>query len=179
MHGQERKRRLAFLSVIPPAEAKPYLDALLDGLRELGWVEGRNLIVDVRYTQGVATQFPAASAERLALKPDVFLAASDLAAKAAAAPVNPPPVVFAVGSDPVGNGLVRSLAQPGIGATGFSAQNFELVGKRMDLLKQAVPALTTVGVLGYKPNDIAQHLVLSQLLAAGRKLGADPPAASG
>lgn len=170
LRAQERKRRLAILTVIPQAEAKPYLDALLEGLKARGWVEGRNLIVDVRYTQGVPSQYPAATAELLALKPDVFLAATDEAAKPAAASASPPPIVFALANDPVGSGLVQSLARPGIAATGFSNMTFELSGKRLSLLKEAVPALSTVGVLEYVGGQPGTQLAISQYEEAGRWL---------
>ena len=147
--ADEKTRRLAILTVLPPAESKPYLDALYDGLRERGWIEGRNLIVDLRYTNGQPSQVSAATAELLALKPDVFHAALDYVAKAAAESANPPPIIFAVGNDPVGLGLVKSLARPGTKVTGLSAQNYELVPKRLSLLKEALPTLVKVGVMEY------------------------------
>jgi len=140
---------MAVLSTIPAAEGKPYGDSLLDGLRELGWVEGRNLIVDVRSSDGDRSRFPALTAELLALKPDVFLAGTDHAALAAAASSNSPPIVFVIGADPVGIGLVRSLAHPGVNATGFSEQIYELVPKRVFLLKEALPTMATLAVLEY------------------------------
>ena len=142
-------RRIAILTVLAPTESKPYLDALYDGLRERGWIEGRNLIVDVRYTNGQPSQVSAATAELLALKPDVFHAALDYVAKAAAESANPPPIIFAIGNDPVGLGLVKSLARPGTKLTGLSAQNYELMPKRLSLLKEALPTMAKLGLLEY------------------------------
>lgn len=147
--ADEKMRRIAILTVLAPAESKPYLDALYGGLRERGWIEGRNLIVDVRYTNGQPPQVSAATAELLALKPDVFRAALDYVAKAAAESANPPPIIFAVGNDPVGLGLVKSLARPGTKVTGLSAQSYELMPKRLSLLKEALPTMAKLGVLEY------------------------------
>ena len=137
--ADEKVRRIAVLTVLAPAKSKPYLDALFDGLRERGWIEGRNLIIDLRYTNGQPSPVSAATAELLGLKPDVFHAALDYVAKAAAEFVNPPPIIFAIGNNPVGLGLVKSLARPGTKVTGLSAQSYELVPKRLYLLKEALP----------------------------------------
>ena len=165
------KRRVAVLGGIPRAEAKPYLDALLDGLREFGWIEGQNLIVDARYTNGDPLQLPAATAQLLALKPDVFLAPTDYAAKAAVASANSIPIVFALGSDPVGIGMVNSLAHPGTRSTGFSAQLIELLPKRLALLKEALPNLATCMVLEYRGGEPNAQAANAQLYAAARALG--------
>jgi len=162
---------MAVLSTIPAVEAKPFGDSLFDGLRELGWVKGRNLIVDARYSDGDRSRLPALAAELLALKPDVFLAATDHAAKAAAAISNSTPIVFVVGADPVGIGLVQSLAHPGVNATGFSEQIYELVPKRVFFLREALPKLATLAVLEYGEGGPGAQQSLSGIASAARTLG--------
>lgn len=164
-------KRMAVLNIIPQAEAKPYLDALYEGLKVLGWVEGRNLIVDVRYSDGDAARIRTLTTELLVFKPDVFFSATDIASMAAAGSANPPPIVFAVGNDPVGSGLVKSLAHPGIRATGFSIQTYELSSKRLALLKEATPTLTKVGVLVYREGQPGTQKALSQYSKAAQTLG--------
>lgn len=164
-------RRIAVLTILPQAGSKPYLDALYEGLSELGWVEGRNLIVDVRYSDGEAARIRTLTTELLVFKPDVFFSATDVASMAAARSADPPPIVFAVGNDPVGSGLVRSLAHPGIRATGFSIQTYELSSKRLALLKEAIPSLRKVGVLVYQEGQPGTQIALSQYSTAAETLG--------
>jgi putative tryptophan/tyrosine transport system substrate-binding protein len=142
--------RIGVLAGSPPTTpeaARPW-EALLQGLRELGYVEGPNLAIERRWAEGRAERYHELAAELVALKPDVIVAAftpSVTAAKRATATI---PIVMAIAGDPVGTGLVASLARPGANITGMSLQNSpELAGKRLELLKEAVPSVRRVGLL--------------------------------
>ena len=111
------KRRVAVLGISSP---NPIIAQIPSGLRELGWIEGSNLILDMRFAQGDITRWAPLTSELLALQPDVFVTTSDFMAEAAAAATKTVPIVFVVGTDPVGRGLVKSLARPGGNVTGFS-----------------------------------------------------------
>ena len=138
-------RRVALLSI----SAGPNLnrDAFQSRLAELGWVEQRNLVLDIRFTHGDAARIAPLTAELLELRPDIFVAPFDTMAIAAAASTATVPIVFAVGIDPVGYGLVKSLSHPGRNVTGYGAGGPELGPKILSLLKEAVPGLRVVGVL--------------------------------
>ena len=139
-------RRVAHLGITNLAAGGHLIEQLLAGLRDLGWVEGRNLIFDMRFAEGDPTRLPALTNELLALKPDVFVASTDGNAMPAAAATKEVPIVFVLAEDPVMRGLVDSLARPGRNVTGYSVLGFELGPKRLQLLKEAVPGLRKVGV---------------------------------
>ena len=128
----------------------PHLrEAFRQGLRDLGYVEGRNLVIEYRSAEGKRERLPALVTELLALKVDVIVTEGGntvvpLAAKQATRTL---PIVFASAADPVGSGLVTSLARPGGNVTGLSGLSTELVGKRLELLTQAVPGVGQVAVL--------------------------------
>jgi putative ABC transport system substrate-binding protein len=139
--------RIGYLS--PNLASSPRLrDAFLQGLRDLGYVEGRDVIIEYRDAEGKLERVPALAAALVALKVDVIFVGGGtrvtLAAMQAAKTV---PIVFTGVGDPVESGLVTSLARPGGNATGLSSLGPELVGKRLELLKQAVPAVDRVAVL--------------------------------
>ena len=117
-------------------------DAFRQGLRDLGYVEGRNVVIEYRDAEGKIERLPALAVELVALKVDVIVTASTVAALAAKQATRTLPVVFAVAADPVTEGLVTSLARPGGNVTGLSNLAPELVGKRLELLKQIVPGVT-------------------------------------
>jgi putative ABC transport system substrate-binding protein len=129
------------------ADAAHFYEAFGQGLRDLDYVEGRNLVIEYRDAGGKTERFPALAAELVALKVDVILAATTLAALAAKQATRTLPIVFPVAGDPVASGLVTSLAQPGGNATGLSLLAPELIGKRLELLTQAVPGVSRVAVL--------------------------------
>jgi putative ABC transport system substrate-binding protein len=123
------------------------LEAFRQGLRDLGYVEGRNLVIEIRDAEGRFERFPALAAELVALEVDVIMAGSTPHVLAANRATRTTPIVFAAVGDPVGGGLVTSLARPGGNVTGLSNLSPELAGKRLGLLKQAVPGVTRVAVL--------------------------------
>jgi putative ABC transport system substrate-binding protein len=122
-------------------------EAFRQGLRDLGYVEGRNIVIDYRDAEGKLERLPALAAELVALKVDIILGAGSLLAVAAKQATKTIPIVFAVSPDPVTDGLVTSLSRPGGNVTGLSSLAPELVGKRLELLTQAIPGISRVAVL--------------------------------
>jgi putative ABC transport system substrate-binding protein len=165
-----RPRRIAFLSSGSVTSGRHLQDEFARVMRELGWIAGGNLIVDERYAEGDPVQAASATRELLALKPEVFVSTVDTYARTAAESDKSLPIVFILGFDPVGVGLVKSLASPESNATGFSILNFELNPKRLSLLKEAVPRLDRVGVL-YRDGDPSAATALEMTRQAGRDLG--------
>jgi putative ABC transport system substrate-binding protein len=128
--------------------ASPHLpEAFLQGLRDLGYVEGRNVVIEYRDAEGKPERLPALAAELVALKVDVIVAGGTPQALAAKQATKTIPIVFASAPDPVMDGLVTSVARPGGNVTGLSTLTPELVGKRLELLTQAVPGVSRVAVL--------------------------------
>jgi putative ABC transport system substrate-binding protein len=146
VNAQTDKRRVAYLSIGSATDPGSMFPRFMDWLRELGWTEGSNLIVDARFTQGDRARWAPLTGELLALQPDVLVASTDFMLVPGAAATKTVPLVFVGGIDPVGLGLVKSLARPGANVTGLSALEIELIPKRLALLKEAVPGLKVVGV---------------------------------
>jgi putative ABC transport system substrate-binding protein len=124
-----------------------HLDAFRQGLRELGWVEGQNIAIEARYAEGEPARFAALAAQLVQLKVDVLLVPNPSAARAAQHATTELPIVMLGVDDAVGLGLVASLARPGGNLTGLSEQYADLVLKWLELLKEAVPQASRVGVL--------------------------------
>ena len=144
------------------------------GLREFGYVEGRNLVIEYRDAEGKLERFPALAAELVALKADVIVASGTLAALAAKQATRTLPIVFSPAADPVASGLVTSLARPGGNVTGLSFVSQELVGKCLEQLKQAVPGVSRVAVL-WQPGAVPERTekdILKEADVAARALGA-------
>jgi putative tryptophan/tyrosine transport system substrate-binding protein len=140
--------RIGYLT--PNLAANPHLhEAFRQGLRDLGYVEGRNLVIESRSAEGKFERLPALAAELVALKVDVIVTegGNTVVPLVAQQATRTLPIVFAAAADPVGSGLVTSLARPGGNVTGLSNLAIELVGKRLELLTQAVPVVGQVAVL--------------------------------
>ena len=155
------------------ADSPHWRDAFLQGLRDLGYVEGRNVVIEYRDAEGTLKRLPALAAELVALKVDVIVAAAGtLAALAAKQASRTLPIVFIAVGNPVTSGLVTSLARPGGNATGLSALTPELVGKWLELLKQAVPGVSRVAVL-WQPGGMGDtdQEALNEADVAARALG--------
>jgi len=148
---------------------KPWIDAFLHGLRDLGYVEGNNIVLDRRYAAGHYEQLPALAAQLLALKVEVILAASTPVALSIKKTTTTTPIVMVV-ADPVGTGLVASLARPGGNITGLSDFHADLVTKRLELLKDVIPSLSRVAVLS-NPASVTCSTQLKELNAASPGLG--------
>jgi len=145
------------------------IDAFQQGLNELGYTEGKNIVIEYRYADGKADRLPALAVELVRLKLDVIVATttpSVLAAKKASATI---PIVFVSVADPVASGLVASLARPGGNITGLTILAPELSGKRLELLKEAVPKATRVAFLWNSANP-AQGLLWKESQAAAQEL---------
>jgi len=141
-------------------------ETFLQGLRDLGYVEGRNLLIEYRDAAGKTERFPALAAELVALKVDVIVAAGGtLAALAAKQATTTLPIVFAAVGNPVAEGLVTSLARPGGNVTGLSLVQQEIVGKSLELLKQAVPEVSRIALL-LKPDAMPDRAKKDRLNAA-------------
>ncbi len=153
-----------------PSEPAPLGRAFVEGLRNLGWVEGRNVMFEWRYAEGKTDRYPALAAELVALKVDVIVASSTPAAVAVRQATNTIPVVMVAVSDPVGSGLVGSLARPSGNMTGLSLLAPALSAKRLDLLKQALPWLARAAVLWNTANP-GMKLRFTETEAASRRLG--------
>ncbi len=133
-------------------------DGFRQGMRDLGYLEGRNFVLEFRDAEGKLERLPALAAELVALKVDVIMVGGTLAALAAKQATKTIPIVFASAVDPVADGLVTSLARPGGNVTGLSALAPELAGKRLELLKQAVPGVGRVAVL-WQPGGLGERTV--------------------
>ncbi|MBI3058101.1 MAG: ABC transporter substrate-binding protein, partial [Deltaproteobacteria bacterium] len=145
-------------------------EALRQGLRELGYVEGQNIAIEYRFAEGMLDRLTDRAAELVRLKVEVIVTPSTLDALAAQRATRTIPIVMAASGDAVGTGLVASLARPGGNVTGLTALSRELSGKRLELLREAVPGLSRVAVLWNAANpDKARDLEETQV--AARALG--------
>jgi putative tryptophan/tyrosine transport system substrate-binding protein len=144
--------------------------AFTDALRELGWVEGKNVAFERRYAENRLDRLAEFAAELVHLNVDVIVAEGTLAPLAAKRATSTIPIVMTVAGDPLGSGLVESLARPGGNVTGMSLMAPDLGGKRLELLKELLPRLGRVAVLWNATNPYAA-LVYKQTQAAGRTLG--------
>src|SRR5215813_10387227 len=131
--------RIGYLSASSASSISSRVEALRQGLRELGYVEGKNIVIEQRYAEGKPDRLSALVAELVRLKVDVIVSAGPLPTRAAKEATTTVPIVFAQDSDPVGSGFVSSLARPGWNITGLSTLAPELTGKQLELLKEIVP----------------------------------------
>jgi putative ABC transport system substrate-binding protein len=156
--------RIGVLSSGSPPD--PFVEAFKQGLRELGYVEGRNIRIEYRWAEGRNERLPGLAAELVRLKVDVIVAASQnaVAAKKTTTAI---PIVMPIITDPVRLGLIASLARPGGNATGFATQNDELPGKWMELVKETLPKISRVAALFHPTYDGGVQLKASET-AAGR-----------
>jgi putative ABC transport system substrate-binding protein len=144
--GAVRVPRIAFLS-LDTAGNPSGLDSFREGLLAMGYVENKTIIIEYGDARGDLARFPALAAEAVARQVDVIVAPNNAAAQAARRATSRIPIVFAGLSDPVADGLVASLARPGGNITGLSNLSPELVGKRLEILKEALPRIASVAVL--------------------------------
>src|SRR5215475_6515058 len=148
--------RIGVLTVNQAAAAPHLREAFLQGLRDLGYVEGRNVAIEYRDAGGKVDRLPALAAELVALKVDVIMAGSAPHALAAKQATRTIPIVFISAGDPVADGLVTSLARPGGNVTGLSSLTPERIGKCLELLTQAVPGVSRVAVL-WQPGAVGDR----------------------
>ncbi len=160
--------RIGYLATIPPPAH--LWEALLDGLRERGYSEGRNLVFERRFSEGNTERFSAFAAEMVQLRVDCIIAITTPAALAVKNATTMIPIVMTTAIDPVGAGLVASLARPGGNVTGNAILYAELSTKRLEFLKDVVPGLSRVVVL-WNPANPANASVWHETQAAARALG--------
>src|SRR5215213_6038380 len=149
------------------------LDALRQGLHERGYVEGQNIIIEVRGAEGQIERFPARAKELVGLGLDVIVATNSLAARAVQQATTTIPVVVPVMGDPVGDGLVASLARPGGNITGLTFLGPQLVPKRLGLLREALPAVSVIAAL-WHPGAYGERTMndmMNEAEEAARSLG--------
>ena len=162
--------RVGFLGAASAPVLASRLAAFRAGLRELGYVEGKNIVVEYRYADSKAERIPALAAELVALRPDVIVTYQTPSVQAIKKLSATIPIVFTLISFPVENGIVASFARPGGNATGLTVRSEELNGKRLELLKLSVPDLARVAVLS-NPTNPTQPLEWKEILAPAQALG--------
>jgi putative ABC transport system substrate-binding protein len=156
-----------------PTAAPHLLEAFRQGLRDLGYVEGHNVVIEYRSSEGKPERLAALATELVALKVDVMVSGTVVAVFPAKQATRTIPIVFTAVADPVASGLVTSLARPGGNVTGLSALAPELIGKRLELLTQAVPGVSPVAVL-WEPSGLGERTdkdLLKRAEVAGQALG--------
>jgi putative ABC transport system substrate-binding protein len=161
--------KIGILSATTPAALAPSVEAFREGLRELGWVEGKSFVLEARYGEGKVERLPELARELVALRMDVIVTPADLSIAAAKRETQTIPIVMALSSDPVGAGFVASLARPGGNITGLSNISPELSGKRLELLKEAVPGFSRVALL-WNPDVRGAVLDYKEAASAARSL---------
>jgi putative ABC transport system substrate-binding protein len=146
--------------------------AFVQRLRELGWIEGRNVAIEYRWAEGRSERFGEIAAEFVRLKVDVIVTAGTAPALATKRATSTMPIVFPLAGDPVGNGLVSSLARPGGNITGLSLQTTDIGAKRLELLREVVAPLTRLAIMANIGNAAAA-LEMDEVQQTARKLGLD------
>src|SRR6266852_5798151 len=168
----EKVPRVGYLN--PGSSSDPLrqrrLEAFRQGLRELGYVDGQNIAIESRWAEGQYDRYPALAADLVRLKVDVIVAGGGAATQAAQQATRTIPIVMSVVIDPVGSGLVPSLARPGGNLTGTSMMATDLVGKQLEVLKELVPKVSRVALL-WNPANPGSAPQLREAEAAARVLG--------
>jgi putative ABC transport system substrate-binding protein len=140
--------RIGFLITSSPSAIAPRMDAFVQGLRELGYVEGKNIVIERRHADGKFDRLSDLAAELVRLNVDVIVSSGPTATRPAKSATSTIPIVMTFDDDPVGSGFVASLARPGGNVTGLSTLSPEISGKQLELLKEIVPKLGRVAVIG-------------------------------
>ena len=140
--------RIGFLSVTSLSTISARIEALRQGLRELGYVEGKNIVIELRSAEGKLDRLPALAAELVRLKVNIIVTAGGQATRAAKEATSTIPIIMTNDADPVGSGFVASLSRPGGNITGLSTLAPELSGKRLELLREVIPKLARVAIVG-------------------------------
>jgi putative ABC transport system substrate-binding protein len=162
--------RIGYLAGATRAGNTPRREAFLQGLRELGYEAGKNILIEYRYAEGKFDRLPALAAELVQLKVDLIVTVGTASTRPANEATRTIPIVMAQDSDPVGNGFVTSLARPGGNITGLSQMAPDLVGKELELLKEVNPKLARVAVLGTS-NSASNAQALREMEAPAKALG--------
>jgi putative ABC transport system substrate-binding protein len=169
VRAQQAKKipRIGFIGGASRSAGSARIDAFRQGLRELGYVEGKNIVIEWRFAEGKLDRLPALAAELVRLKVDIIVTSTPLATRAAKEATSTIPIVMTQDADPVGNGFIASLARPGGNITGLSTLSPGLSGKRLEILKEVVPRLSRVAVFGTSINPGYAQVLKEVDLAAG------------
>ena len=159
--------RIGYLSATSPSARLARTEAFRQGLRELGYVEGKNIVIEYRFAEEKLDRLPALAAELVRLKVDVIVTTGPVSTRPAKEATATIPIVMAQDADPVGNGFVASLARPGGNITGLSTLAPEIRGKQVELLKEIIPKLSRVAVLGTSTQPGYAQVLKEIELAAG------------
>ena len=166
-----KEPRIGYLRVTSPSDRPPLLDAFRQGLRELGWVEGQNIVIDYRYAEDRVDRLPDLAAELVRLKVDLIVSWGTQGVTAAKNATETIPIVMIAVRDPVGTGLIASLARPGGNVTGVSGSaGLEMFAKQLELLKETVPKIRRVAILS-NPANAYHQLAIREVNVAARSLG--------
>jgi putative ABC transport system substrate-binding protein len=169
---QQRKLpTIGFLGAGTPSAFSPWVSAFAQRLRELGWLEGRTIAIEYRWAEGRPERYREIATEFVGLKVDVIVS-TGVGAAAAKQATSAIPIVFAVSVDPLGTGLIGSLARPGENVTGLSTQSTDLVGKRIELLREAIPGVRRLAAMANAGHRAAVR-ELREVEATARALGLD------
>jgi putative ABC transport system substrate-binding protein len=163
---------IGFLGPTTPSSQSQTLAAFVQRLRELGWVEGRDVTIDVRWAEGRDERYAQIANEFVRLKVDIILTHNTLPVLAAKQATSVIPIVFASAGDPVGTGIVASLGRPGGNITGLSSQGTDTAGKRLEFLREVVPALRQLAIIGNVGNPFSA-LEIGEVQVAARTMGLD------
>jgi putative ABC transport system substrate-binding protein len=163
-------RRIGFLDNSTASSSEVRLEAFRQQLRKLGWIEGKSITIDYRFAERKPEHLPALAAEQVNLKVDLIVVTSNPAALAAKSATSTIPIVMTASTDPVGVGLVASLARPGGNVTGNSSLSVELNTKRLEILKDSVPKLAQVGLLRWPRTNLTADIQVKELTAAAQAL---------
>jgi putative tryptophan/tyrosine transport system substrate-binding protein len=144
----EKTPRIGFLITSSPSAMAARLDVFREGLRELGYVEGKNITIELRYAEGKSDRLPVLAAELVRLGSDVIVSSGPTATRPAKEATSTIPIVMMFDDDPVGSGFVASLARPGGNITGLSTLSPEISGKQLELLKETVSKIGRVAIIG-------------------------------
>ena len=170
--AQQAKKvpRIGYLTAASASAMMPRANAFRQGLRELGYVEGKNILIEFQYADGKLDRLPALAAELVRLNIDIIVSGGPAATRPAREATSTIPIIMAQDGDPVGNGFVVSLAQPGGNITGLSTVAPEMSGKRLELLKEIIPKLSRVAVFG-NSSDPGNARVLKETELAAAAFG--------
>ena len=169
-HAQPAKLpTIGFLGTATPSTWSQFVAAFVQRLRDLGWVEGRNVAIEFRWAEGRTERYTEIATEFVRLKVDVIVTSGGavLATKQATSVI---PIVFAIATDPVASGMVASLARPGGNITGLSIQSTDLASKRLELLREIIPDLRRLAIVGNASNPNAL-MEMAEVQATARSLG--------
>jgi putative ABC transport system substrate-binding protein len=163
---------IGFLGPTTPSSQSQHIAVFVQRLRELGWIEGRDVAIEVRWAEGRDERYAQIANEFVRLKVDVILTHNTLPVLAAKQATSVIPIVFASAGDPVGTGIVASLGRPGGNVTGLSSQATDTAGKRLEFLREVVPGLRRLAIIGNVGNPFSVREI-SEAQVAARKLGLD------